>query len=66
MPKEQMEFFIAMKPEIKIERQEDKIYHSTNLGKGIIHDVIYELGKGFESKDTKNDPPLYHNKVMIK
>jgi hypothetical protein len=63
MPKEQMEFFATMKPEIKIERKGDKIHHSTNMGKGVIHDVIYELGKGFESKDT-NEPPLYHNKVQ--
>ena len=63
MLKEEMEFYIAMKPEIRIERQGDKIYHSTNLGKGIKHDVVYELGKGFESRDTVNDTPLYHNKV---
>ncbi|XP_045194377.2 uncharacterized protein LOC123549995 [Mercenaria mercenaria] len=64
MPKEDIEFIMTTKPTMKIVRQGNKIFHSTELVKGAVHDVTYELGKEFEAKDTKSDPPLYHNKVL--
>ncbi|XP_045194376.2 uncharacterized protein LOC123549994 [Mercenaria mercenaria] len=64
MQKEEIEFFMQNKPKMKIVRQGDKVFHSMDLGNGVVDDVTYELGKGFEMKDTTRDPPLYHNKVL--
>ncbi|XP_045194375.2 uncharacterized protein LOC123549992 [Mercenaria mercenaria] len=63
MQKEDIDFFMENKPKMKIVRQGDKVFHSTDLGRGVMHDITYEFGKEFEAKDNKRDPPLYHNKL---
>ncbi|XP_045194381.2 uncharacterized protein LOC123549997 isoform X2 [Mercenaria mercenaria] len=62
MQKEEIDFFMQNQPKMKIVRQSDKVFHSMDLGNGVVDDVTYELGKGLETKDTTRDPPLFHNK----
>ncbi|XP_060587970.1 uncharacterized protein LOC132743467 [Ruditapes philippinarum] len=65
MAKEDIDFITSTKPTMTIKVEGNKVVHSTELMKGVVDDVTYELDKEFEAKDKKSpENPLYHNKVL--